>query len=175
MQLQQNQLQLLLQHHQPRHGSHCLSTTWRLLATEHSGTASRTGILTVLACGAEVQSIRKLLKEEFPGMLQVETKSLHKGVKTTRHNFLPVPSGIDKIEMLAQVSSNVLASLSRTSACAALIGDQFGLLSPIVNGRVSSFADSDKHKFSLTACSGHRGAITEMPINLVHHPSVGQW
>ena len=38
-------------------------------------------------------------------MLQVETKSLHKGVKDTRHTFLPVPSGVDKIEMLAQVCS----------------------------------------------------------------------
>ena len=50
-----------------------------------------------------MQEVQKLLAEEFPGMRHVRTSSLHKGVSTARHAFLPIPGLDNKLDHLAQV------------------------------------------------------------------------
>jgi superfamily II DNA/RNA helicase len=58
----------------------------------------------VLAAATAGKKVKKLMEEEFPGIKPVETSSLHRGVSTARHTFLPVVPGSDKIDMLAQLA-----------------------------------------------------------------------
>lgn len=54
-----------------------------------------------------LQDVEKLLAQEFPHMRHVKTSSLHKGVSTARHLFLPVPPLGNKLDHLSQASPMV--------------------------------------------------------------------
>ncbi len=58
-----------------------------------------------------VQAIRRLLAEEFPELNFVETSTLHRGVAGARHSFLPSPPAQNKLDVLAQVSSEPASPL----------------------------------------------------------------
>jgi superfamily II DNA/RNA helicase len=57
----------------------------------------------ILVSATMTKQVRKLLTENFPTIRTVETSSLHKGVVGARHTFLPVPSGVDKLDLAVQV------------------------------------------------------------------------
>ena len=42
-------------------------------------------------------------EEEFPGMKQIETATLHRGVAGARHAFIPLPPAANKLDLLLQV------------------------------------------------------------------------
>ena len=44
-----------------------------------------------------------MLKEQFPGAQQVETRSLHRGVPQAHHEFLALQPGEDKMQRLCLV------------------------------------------------------------------------
>ena len=60
------------------------------------------------------QAIRRLLAEEFPDLHFVETSTLHRGVAGARHSFLPAPPAQNKLDVLAQVSSESAISVQHT-------------------------------------------------------------
>jgi superfamily II DNA/RNA helicase len=57
----------------------------------------------ILVSATMTKQVRKLLVDNFPAIRTVETSSLHKGVVGARHVFLPVPSGVDKLDLAVQV------------------------------------------------------------------------
>ena len=60
------------------------------------------------------QAIRRLLAEEFPDLNFVETSTLHRGVAGARHSFLPSSPAQNKLDVLAQVSSESASPLQHT-------------------------------------------------------------
>ena len=57
-------------------------------------------------------------EEEFPGMRQVETSSLHRGVAGARHSFLPLPGSANKLDVLLQVRQALIVEQLSSSATA---------------------------------------------------------
>ncbi|PSC71941.1 DEAD-box ATP-dependent RNA helicase 39 [Micractinium conductrix] len=57
----------------------------------------------VLVSATMTKAVRKLIEDDFPGMRQVETSSLHRGVAGARHTFLPMPPNANKLDLLLQV------------------------------------------------------------------------
>ena len=58
-----------------------------------------------------VQELRKVLKAEFPGIRQVETRSLHKAVPQAHHAFQAMQPGEDKLDRLLLVCPALHSSL----------------------------------------------------------------
>lgn len=50
------------------------------------------------------QAVKRLLEEEFPGIVHVTTSSMNKKVSTCRHDFLPVAGNLNKMDVLVQVT-----------------------------------------------------------------------
>jgi len=49
------------------------------------------------------QPIKRLLATQFPTMNMLETSSLHKGIAGSKHSFLSLRAGRDKLDLLAEV------------------------------------------------------------------------
>eukprot|EP00955_Chlamydomonas_euryale_P001022 11906-Chlamydomonas_euryale.AAC.2 len=49
------------------------------------------------------KAVRRLIATDFPGVKTIETSSLHKGIAGSRHRFLRVPPGRDKLDLLGEV------------------------------------------------------------------------
>lgn len=49
------------------------------------------------------QAVKRLVSAELPGLQFIETSSLHRAVGGSRHSFMTVPPGRDKMDILAEV------------------------------------------------------------------------
>lgn len=56
--------------------------------------------LVILYC---LQPIKKLISSQFPDIKQLTTSTLHKGIAGSRHQFLSLPPGKDKLDLLSEV------------------------------------------------------------------------
>lgn len=54
---------------------------------------------------SDLQAVKRLLEEEFPGIQHVTTTSMNKKVSTCRHDFLPVAGNLNKMDVLVQVKA----------------------------------------------------------------------
>lgn len=50
-----------------------------------------------------LQPIKRLLAAQFPAMNMLETSSLHKGIAGSRHQFVSLRAGRDKLDLLSEV------------------------------------------------------------------------
>ncbi|PRW05784.1 DEAD-box ATP-dependent RNA helicase 39 [Chlorella sorokiniana] len=57
----------------------------------------------VMVSATMTKAVKRLMEEEFPGMKQIETATLHRGVAGARHTFLPLPPAANKLDLLMQV------------------------------------------------------------------------
>lgn len=60
-------------------------------------------LATVLVSATLNPALKKLIKQEFPGMVTAQTTSLHKGITGSRHTFVPVEAGGNRLYALTQV------------------------------------------------------------------------
>ena len=60
------------------------------------------------------QELRKVLKAEFPGIRQLETRSLHKAIPQAHHAFQTLQGGEDKMDRLLLVRKGGFARLPLT-------------------------------------------------------------
>ena len=54
-----------------------------------------------------MQSLKAMLREEFPALRRIETSGLHKGVAGAKHSFIKVPGTDNKLDQLLQVQASV--------------------------------------------------------------------
>jgi superfamily II DNA/RNA helicase len=57
----------------------------------------------LLVSATMTKQVKKLLIEDLPGIRQLETSSLHKGIPGARHGFMAQPPGTDKLTLLMQL------------------------------------------------------------------------
>ena len=62
-----------------------------------------TAFATVLVSATMRAAVKALIKAEFPGMVTAQTPSLHKGISGSHHTFVPMASGGNRLDALAQV------------------------------------------------------------------------
>lgn len=55
-----------------------------------------------LTC-APLQPIKRLLATTFPDMATLQTRTTHRAIAGSRHGFLSLPPGRDKMDLLAEV------------------------------------------------------------------------
>lgn len=52
-----------------------------------------------------LQPIRRLIATDFANIRMLETQSLHKGIQGSKHRFMTLPPGRDKMDLLDEVRS----------------------------------------------------------------------
>ncbi len=65
--------------------------------------AKPSGCAFVLVSATMTKQVAALVAAEFPGIRRVQTASLHRGVVGARHNFTPLPPGMNKLELMLGV------------------------------------------------------------------------
>lgn len=75
-------------------------------------------LATVLVSATINGPLRQLIRHEFPGMVTAQTTSLHKGITGSRHTFVPIEAGGDRLHALTQVR----ACLARVAGAPPLYG-----------------------------------------------------
>lgn len=81
----------------------------------------------VLVSATMNKPMRRLISTDFPGVQVIETSSLHKGIAGSRHRFVTIPPGRDKMDLLddilapeARALNKVLVFCNTVDSCRAL-------------------------------------------------------
>ncbi|GAX78605.1 hypothetical protein CEUSTIGMA_g6044.t1 [Chlamydomonas eustigma] len=81
--------------------------TWakevRTILTPLRSRVDRPKAQVVLVSATMSKPIRRLIATDFPGIRMIETSSLHKGIAGSKHQFVTLPSGRDKLDVLDDV------------------------------------------------------------------------
>lgn len=57
----------------------------------------------ILVSATMTKHVRQLVSQDFPSLRTLETSSLHRGIAGARHTFLPIESGVNKLDVALQV------------------------------------------------------------------------
>jgi len=57
-------------------------------------------------CLCFLQPVKRLLATQFPNMKMLETSSLHKGIAGSKHEFVSLQAGRDKLDLLSEVRAS---------------------------------------------------------------------